>query len=93
MDGYAALYLTRHYPEKIEKIFTPATKFDWNEENALAESKMPDPQKIKDKVPEFGEGLKIRHAPQNQEEILRKNAEMMINLGKKNVLNIDDYCR
>ncbi len=91
MGGYAAMYLARHYPEKIEKIFTMATKFDWTPESSLKESKMLDTQKIKDKVPEFWEELKIRHAPQNPEEILRKTAEMMINLGKKNVLNVDDY--
>jgi pimeloyl-ACP methyl ester carboxylesterase len=93
MGGYIALYLARHYPEKIGKIFTLATKFNWTAESALKEAKMLDPQKIKDKVPEFWEELKIRHMPQNPEEILRKTAEMMINLGKKNVLNIDDYWR
>ena len=91
MGGYAAMYLARHHPEKVEKIFTLATKFDWTVESALKETKMLDKQKIKDKVPEFWEELRIRHAPQTPEEILRKTAEMMINLGEKNVLNIDDY--
>src|SRR3982751_5901517 len=29
MGGYVALYIARYHPEKINRIFTLATKFDW----------------------------------------------------------------
>jgi pimeloyl-ACP methyl ester carboxylesterase len=91
MGGYVGLYLAKHYPEKIDKVFTIATKFKWNEEIALKETKMLDPVKIKEKVPAYAEQLKKRHAPQDWEKILAKTAEMMTNLGKNNALIDEDY--
>ena len=32
MGGYVALYLAAKHPEKVTRIFTLATKFDWNED-------------------------------------------------------------
>src|SRR4051812_19560592 len=32
MGGYVGLYLARHHPEKVEKLFTLATKLNWNAE-------------------------------------------------------------
>ncbi len=91
MGGYAALYLAKHHPGKINKIFTIATKFLWNEEIAAKEIKMLDPVKMKEKVPAFAEQLKMRHGKDNWEMVLKKTAEMMTNLGKNNVLKYDDF--
>ena len=91
MGGYAALYLAKRNPERIGKIFTLATKFEWNEEIAAREVKMLDAAKIKEKVPKFAEELKQRHHPQDWEEVLSKTAEMMINLGKQNELTEEDF--
>ncbi|MGB4853668.1 MAG: alpha/beta fold hydrolase, partial [Ignavibacteria bacterium] len=44
MGGYVALYIARHYPGKINKIFTTATKFNWNEDTSLKESKFLNPE-------------------------------------------------
>lgn len=91
MGGYAALYTAKHYPARINKIFTLATKFEWSEEIAGREVKMLDAAKIKEKVPKFAEELKERHHPQDWEKVLFKTAEMMNNLGKKNELTANDY--
>lgn len=91
MGGYAALYLAKRNPERIGKIFTLATKFEWNEEIAAREVKMLDAAKIKEKVPKFAEELKQRHHPQDWELVLSKTAEMMTNLGKQNELREEDY--
>ena len=91
MGGYVALYLAKNYPNKIGKIFTLASKFEWNEEIALKESKMLNPEKISDKIPAFAEILNQRHIPQDWKIVLNKTAEMMIEMGKNNPLNLEDY--
>jgi pimeloyl-ACP methyl ester carboxylesterase len=91
MGGYAALYLARHNHERVEKIFTLATKFEWTEEIAAREVKMLDAAKIKEKVPKFAEELKQRHQGQDWEKVLDKTSEMMKNLGKHNELSDEDY--
>lgn len=89
MGGYAALYLAKRNPERIGKIFTLATKFEWNEEIASREVKMLDAAKIKEKVPKFAEELKQRHG-KDWEKVLEKTADMMINLGKQIELTEED---
>lgn len=93
MGGYVALYIARYYPGKINKIFTTATKFDWNEETSLKESKLLNPEKITEKIPEFANQLSERHSPENWKMVLNKTAEMMIELGKNPVLKEDDFSK
>lgn len=88
MGGYAALYLAMKHPGRVNKIFTLATKFEWTEEIAAREIKMLDASKIKEKVPKFAEELEARHG--DWETVLAKTAEMMVNLGKKNELTLND---
>lgn len=91
MGGYVALYIARHFPNKINKIFTTATKFDWNEESSLKESKLLDPEKIISKIPKFAEQLSERHSPEDWKIVLNKTSEMMINLGKNKLLKDEDF--
>src|SRR5688572_15290055 len=46
MGGYVALYLALHYPEKVNRIMTLGTKFDWSPEIAAHETRMLNPLKI-----------------------------------------------
>jgi pimeloyl-ACP methyl ester carboxylesterase len=91
MGGYVAMYLAKHHPEKIAKVFTFATKFLWNPEIAAKEIKMLDPDKIEMKLPAFAKTLESRHSANNWKTVLNKTAEMMISLGEKNCLSITDY--
>ena len=91
MGGYVALYIARHYPGKINKIFTTATKFNWNEDTSLKESKLLNPEKISEKIPQFAEQLSERHSPEDWKVVLNKTAEMMIELGKNNLLKDEDF--
>lgn len=91
MGGYVALYIARHYPGKINKIFTTATKFNWNEDTSLKESKLLNPEKISEKIPQFAEQLSERHSPEDWKVVLNKTAEMMIELGKNNLLIDEDF--
>lgn len=90
MGGYAALYLARHYPDKVKKVATLATKFAWEETTAAKEVKMLNPDKILEKIPSFAEALSKRHTSQNWKQVLNKTAEMMTELGKNPALKNED---
>jgi pimeloyl-ACP methyl ester carboxylesterase len=91
MGGYVGMYIARHYPERIGKVFTLATKFRWDEATAQKEVKMLDPATIADKVPAFAKALEARHHPLDWKAVLDRTAEMMLSLGKDNVLKQEDY--
>jgi len=91
MGGYVALYLAKNAPDRINKIITLGTKFSWTSEIAQQEIKMLDAEKIEEKIPAFAELLKLRHAPNNWKEVLAKTAEMMLEMGQKNPLTLNDY--
>jgi esterase/lipase len=91
MGGYVALYLALHYPEKILKVFTLATKFLWTTEIAEKEIKMLNAAKIEEKIPDFAHILKKRHQPNDWKDVLKKTADMMIALGNNNTLKASDY--
>lgn len=83
MGGYVGLYLARHYPTHVGRLFTLATKFDWNPEGAAREIKMLDPQKMQEKVPQFYGALQQRHYPNDLDELLRRTSAMMTALGSQ----------
>ena len=91
MGGYVALYMAKHHPEKVSKIFTLATKFLWTPEIAQREIKMLEPEKIEEKIPAFAEVLSKRHAPNDWKMVLQKTSSMMIALGNTSSLNLSDY--
>ena len=91
MGGYVALYLAKHHPEKIDKIVTLATKFNWDNEIAAKEVKMLDPDKIAQKLPHFAQSLSNRHTANDWKLVLAKTAEMMVMMGNKNPLTLSDY--
>ena len=46
MGGYVALYHASKLPNKIAKVITLATKFDWNPESSEKESRMLNPEQM-----------------------------------------------
>ena len=89
MGGYAALWLAKDYPERVGKIFTLATKMDWNETTARRESGMLDPEKMQEKIPTFTKVLEQRHSPQDWKIVVHKTAGMMIDLAKNHLTDKD----
>lgn len=85
MGGYVALYLAKHHSSRVGKVFTLATKFNWNAEGAAKEAAMLNPEKIAEKVPAFAKALEQKHGG-NWKTVLTKTAEMMINLGNSPTL-------
>lgn len=91
MGGYAAMYLARQHPEKINKLITLATKFHWDEKTAAREVKMLDGKTIQEKVPAFAAQLQQRHAPNDWLLLLEKTSQLLADLGKQNTLSLEDY--
>ena len=90
MGGYVALYLAKQQPTLLGNIITLGTKFEWSPEISAKETKMLDSKTIIEKVPKFAEALQKRHG-QDWELLLQKTAEMMIDLGNKNALSLNDF--
>lgn len=86
MGGYVALYLASVQKDLLGKIFTFASKLDWNPDTSAKEVKMLNPAKIREKVPQFAQALDVRHSAIGFESMLEKTAEMMIHLGNHPVL-------
>ena len=91
MGGYAAMYLARQQPNKINKLITLATKFHWDENISAKEVTMLNGKTIQEKVPAFAAQLQQRHAPNDWLTLLDKTSQLLINLGKNNTLQVEDY--
>lgn len=91
MGGYVGLYLCRHYPEKVNKLMTIATKLDWNPEGAAREVKMLNPEVIEQKIPAFAVQLEERFTPLNWKEQVRMTAAMMLEMGDAPPLQENDF--
>ncbi len=81
MGGYAVLKFAATHPQRVKKIVTYGTKFDWTPESAAGEVKQLDSQKILAKVPHFAKHLEQIHAPNDWKELLKNTATMMLDLG------------
>jgi len=91
MGGYVALYLAKNYSNRIGKIITFGTKFNWSPEIALIETKMLNADKIADKIPAFADVLLKRHNPIDWRLVLSKTSQMMLEMGDNNPLKLKDY--
>jgi len=86
MGGYVALWLAKNHPDRVEKILTLGTKFDWSIESAEKEVRKLNAEKIQEKVPAFARILEHRHAPNNWKMLLQKTSDMMLKLGEQPLL-------
>lgn len=91
MGGYVAMYLARHYPGKISRVVTLATKYHWDAATAARETKMLDAGVIEQKVPAFAAALQQRHAPHDWKQVLSATAALMQGLGQAPALAAEDY--
>lgn len=86
MGGYVAVYLAHKHPEKVAKIFTLGTKWDWNPESSERETQMLNPQIVIKKVPKWAQSLKELHG-EHWPELMQKTAQMMLEMGQNPPLN------
>jgi len=90
MGGYVGLYLAKNYPDRVEKLFTFATKLNWTPEGAAKETAMLNPDAIREKVPKYAAALENLHG-QHWEKLMHKTAAMMLGLGSAPALNDEDF--
>lgn len=91
MGGYVALNYAKKHPNKLKKIITFGTKFDWTPESALKETGKLNPEKIEEKIPQFATFLEKSLAPNNWKTVMNKTAQMMLDLGNHSALKTDDF--
>jgi pimeloyl-ACP methyl ester carboxylesterase len=90
MGGYVGLYLAKHFPQRITKLCTLATKINWTVEGSIKETAMLNPTIIKEKVPKYASALEQLHGS-NWEILMQKTARMMLDLGKNPPLKTSDF--
>jgi pimeloyl-ACP methyl ester carboxylesterase len=90
MGGYVGLYLAKHFPEKVEKLYTLATKIHWTIEGSQKEVTLLNPTIIKEKVPKYALALEQLHGT-FWEILMQKTAQMMLHLGENPSLNNEDF--
>ncbi|GAA4008322.1 hypothetical protein GCM10022408_20580 [Hymenobacter fastidiosus] len=81
MGGYAALLSALLVPGIIRSITTLGTKFNWTPETATAETRLLDPARIQEKVPQFARQLEQTHAPTPWPAVVAATAAMLHELG------------
>lgn len=91
MGGYVALYMAWKYPERVERITTLGTKFDWTPDSAARETSRLDPEKIAAKVPAFAQMLAERHAPADWQTVVRQTAGLLHGLGNGHALGREAF--
>ena len=91
MGGYVALFLARYRLEIVRRIVTLGTKLHWDPLTAEKEMRMLDPEKIKEKVPQFAEALAKRHGTDNWEPLLERTATLLHGLGNGQALRESDF--
>jgi pimeloyl-ACP methyl ester carboxylesterase len=86
MGGYVAVWLAYLFPDRVKRVITLGTKFDWSPESAEREVRKLNPEKIQQKVPAFARLLEHRHAPTDWKELILRTAQMMKQLGDQPLL-------
>ncbi|HMU05029.1 MAG TPA: alpha/beta hydrolase, partial [Saprospiraceae bacterium] len=81
MGGYAALSFARSKPEKLGKIITLGTKWDWDPTTSAKEVAMLDPEVMVEKVPSYVEKLQAMFGENNWINVVRNTAALMLDLG------------
>jgi pimeloyl-ACP methyl ester carboxylesterase len=80
MGGYAALLFASRFPGRVSSVVTLGSKLNWDREGLDRELRMVDPQKMKEKVPQFAMDLLTQHGPDRWEDLVRATARLITGL-------------
>jgi len=81
MGGYVAIKMAHDFPERVSKVITLGTKFNWTPASAERDVRMMNPDIIEKKIPDFAATLAERHYPENWKEVMQRTGEMMTRMG------------
>lgn len=90
MGGYAALYFAKKYPERVDRIMTLNTKFNWDPLATAKETAMLNAEKMLEKVPAFANNLMVQHGMNIWKQVLQQTEIMMNNLASHVTLTDDE---
>lgn len=86
MGGYAGLLFAHSFPEKVKRVITLGTKFNWTPQIALKESKLLNPETLEEKVPRFAQYLQGLHG-EKWKNLCGSTANLLLGLGDNPLLN------
>lgn len=90
VGGYVALYLARHYPDRIEGVIAIATKYVFDEETVKHYSYLVSLERMDQpgfpRIPQFV----LNHHPQDWKQITARHGELFRALGARPELTEDD---
>lgn len=89
MGGYAALLFAARFPERVSSVVTLGTKLNWDREGLDRELRLLDPQKMKEKVPQFVLELLTQHGPERWEDLVHATAKLITGLHEQPPLTRD----
>jgi pimeloyl-ACP methyl ester carboxylesterase len=88
MGGYVALKLAHDFPDRVHRVVTLGTKFQWDPGTAAKEVGMLNPEIVEQKVPAFATILAQRHQPGDWKVNMKKTADMMVDLGNGKAMTL-----
>ncbi|PYE54760.1 alpha/beta fold hydrolase [Deinococcus yavapaiensis] len=91
LGGYVALYLARHFPDRVRSVFAHATKLAWTPDVAEREAASLDPDALTARAPKFAAALERTHAPRDWRVLSAKFAALMRRLGEQPDLTHEDF--
>lgn len=91
MGGYVAYTLAIQHPELLGEIMSLGTKLNWDPLIAKLETGKLNPDKIMEKVPQFGEYLASIHLDWKMN--MAKTVELMLGLGNGKALTLEDFAK
>lgn len=80
MGGYAALLFASRFPHRVRSVVTLGTKLNWDREGLDRELRLLDPQKMKEKVPQFVTQLSAEHGADRWEQLVKGTARVITGL-------------
>jgi pimeloyl-ACP methyl ester carboxylesterase len=89
MGGYIALVHALQYPGTISQVITLATKFRWDPQEAVKESRMLSAAMIETRAPALATLLRSRHGEENWKAVISRTADLMHALGAAPLLTTE----
>jgi pimeloyl-ACP methyl ester carboxylesterase len=93
MGGYAALYFAKLFPDRVNRIMTLNTKFNWDPLSTAKETAMLDAEKMITKVPGYANQLMMLHGLTMWKQVIAQTADMMNTLAKEVMLTDEDFAK
>jgi pimeloyl-ACP methyl ester carboxylesterase len=90
MGGYVAMYMAKNHPQKVGRIVTLGTVLKWSTDISEREVRFLNPDKIREKVPQFAAELERRH-PAGWEEVAAKTKDLLLDLGSEPRISETDW--